>query len=81
MAVIAGANLRDASELDGEACAAIYAPYVIESATTFELDPPGPAEMGRRIADAMRAHAWIVLEQEARVVGYAYGGPFNSREK
>jgi L-amino acid N-acyltransferase YncA len=75
----ASANLRDASELDAAACAAIYAPYVIESAITFEVDPPGPAEMGRRIAAAMRAHAWIVLEQEGRVVGYAYGGPLNTR--
>jgi L-amino acid N-acyltransferase YncA len=77
--VIAGANLRDACQRDGEACAAIYAPYVVESAVTFELDPPGAEEMGRRIADAVGTHAWIVLEQEGRVVGYAYGGPFNSR--
>ncbi len=77
--MIATANVRDASELDGEACAAIYAPYVIESAITFEIDPPGPEQMSSRIAAAVRAHAWVVLEEEGRVVGYAYGGPFNSR--
>ena len=28
---------------------------------------------------AVRTHAWVVLENEGRVVGYAYGGPFSSR--
>jgi phosphinothricin acetyltransferase len=72
-------NVRDASERDAEACAAIYAPYVIDTAITFESHPPLPAEMADRIAAAVRTHAWVVLENEGRVVGYAYGGPFNSR--
>jgi phosphinothricin acetyltransferase len=28
------------------ACAAIYAPYVLETAISFETEPPGPAEIG-----------------------------------
>ena len=72
-------NVRDASERDGEACAAIYAPYVIDTAISFESDPPTGAQMAERIAAAARTHAWVVLEREGRVVGYAYGGPFNSR--
>lgn len=43
-------NVRDASECDAEACAAIYAPYVTDTAITFENDPPLPAEMAERIA-------------------------------
>jgi L-amino acid N-acyltransferase YncA len=35
--------------------------------------------MAVRIAKAMRTHAWLVLEDQGRVVGYAYGGPFMSR--
>ena len=42
--------VRDASEPDGEACAAIYAPYVTDTAITFEIDPPLPAAMSARIA-------------------------------
>jgi phosphinothricin acetyltransferase len=72
-------NVRDASERDAEACAAIYAPYVTDTAITFESDPPCPAEMAERIVTAARTHAWVVLENEGRVVGYAYGGPFKSR--
>ncbi len=57
----------------------IYAPYVTDTAITFESDPPLPAEMAQRIAAAVRTHAWVVLENEGRVVGYAYGAAFKSR--
>lgn len=72
-------KVRDASERDAHACAAIYAPYVTDTAITFESDPPLPAEMAQRIATAVRTHAWVVLENEGAVVGYAYGGPFKAR--
>ncbi len=72
-------NVRDASERDAETCAAIYAPYVTDTAITFESDPPLPGEMAERIATARRTHAWVVLENQDRVVGYAYGSPFKSR--
>jgi L-amino acid N-acyltransferase YncA len=70
---------RAASERDAEACAAIYAPYVTDTAISFESVPPTAAEMAARIASASRRHAWLVLEDQGRVVGYAYGGPFNER--
>jgi L-amino acid N-acyltransferase YncA len=71
--------VRDATEHDAGACAAIYAPYVTDTVITFEDDPPTAQEMARRIATAQRTHAWLVLEDDGRVVGYAYGGPFRSR--
>jgi phosphinothricin acetyltransferase len=71
--------VRAASASDAEACAAIYAPYVLETAVTFELVPPSQREMAQRIASASGSHAWLVLEQEGSVVGYAYGGTFNRR--
>jgi L-amino acid N-acyltransferase YncA len=72
-------GIRDAAQGDGEACAAIYGHYVIDTAVTFETEPPTPAEMAERIARAAGTHAWVVLEHQGRVAGYAYGGPFNSR--
>jgi phosphinothricin acetyltransferase len=72
-------KVRDASERDAGACAAIYAPYVTGTAITFESEPPLPAEMAERIAAALRTHAWVVLEDDGGVVGYAYGGPYKSR--
>jgi L-amino acid N-acyltransferase YncA len=72
-------RVRDATHDDAEACAAIYAPYVTHTAVSFETEPPSPAEMADRIATASRTHAWLVLEDNGRVVGYAYGGPFHRR--
>jgi L-amino acid N-acyltransferase YncA len=71
--------IRDATERDAESCAAIYAPYVTGTAITFETQPPTPAQMAERIAAALRSHAWVVLEDGGRVIGYAYGGPYKSR--
>src|SRR6476620_8502860 len=70
---------RGGDASDAQACAAIYAPYVHETAITFETVPPPPQEMGRRIAAAAETHAWLVLEHGERVVGYAYGGELNRR--
>ncbi|HEX5116865.1 MAG TPA: GNAT family N-acetyltransferase [Pseudonocardiaceae bacterium] len=69
-------TIRDASAGDAPACAAIYAPYVLDTAITFENEPPSAAEMADRIA---AAHAWLVLEEDGRVVGYAYGGQHKAR--
>jgi L-amino acid N-acyltransferase YncA len=72
--------VRDAAEAgDAAACAAIYAPYVRDTAITFEWDPPSEAEMAARIEASRKTHAWLVAEENGRVFGYAYGGPFKSR--
>lgn len=72
-------RVRDASADDAAACAAIYAPYVTDTAVSFETEPPTVAEMGGRIATALRTHAWLVLTDGSRVCGYAYGGRFKER--
>lgn len=72
--------IRDAVAADAEACGAIYAPYVRDTAISFEAEPPTTVEMAGRIAEAQRAHAWLVLEDGGEVVGYAYGGPFMARD-
>jgi L-amino acid N-acyltransferase YncA len=72
-------EIRAATAADGAACAAVYAPYVRHSAITFETEPPTPVEMAGRIAAAQATHAWLVLVDAGRVVGYAYGGPYKVR--
>ena len=71
--------VRDATEDDAAACAAIYEPYVTGTTVTFEDEPPAAEEMARRIGDARRTHAWVVLEDAGRVAGYAHAGPVKPR--
>jgi phosphinothricin acetyltransferase len=71
--------VRLARVADADACAAIYAPYVTDTAISFELEPPSPAEMAVRIASALESHVWVVAEEEGRVIGYAYGARLHMR--
>ncbi len=65
-------RIRLATPADGSALAAIYAPIVIGTATSFELDAPDGEEMGRRIARVTTRTPWLVCEAGGEVVGYAY---------
>jgi L-amino acid N-acyltransferase YncA len=70
-------TIRDASAEDAAACAAIYAPYVLDTVISFETVPPDADEMAARIA---ASHVWLVGEDDGRPVGFAYGGEFNPRD-
>jgi L-amino acid N-acyltransferase YncA len=72
-------ELRPATPADGEALAAIYAPYVLGTPITFEEEPPSAAEMARRVAATLPRHPYLVAVDGARVLGYAYGGTHRSR--
>jgi L-amino acid N-acyltransferase YncA len=68
-----------ADETDASACAEIYAPYVIDTAISFEVEPPTATQMLERIRDAQAHHAWLVAEVDDVIVGYAYGHSFAPR--
>jgi phosphinothricin acetyltransferase len=72
-------RLRLARPDDGPALADIYRPAVTDSATSFELEPPDGAEMGRRVARVLERAPWLVLDDDGRVLGYAYAGPHRDR--
>ena len=69
-------EIRPAVPADAAAIAAIYAPYVTDSAVSFEIEPPSVEEMQERIASA---HTWLVTVEDGEVVGYAYAAPFHRR--
>jgi L-amino acid N-acyltransferase YncA len=66
-------TIRPAAEADAATCAAIYRPFVTDNWVSFELEPPGPAEMARRIAAHGQSHAWLIAECDGVAAGYAYG--------
>ena len=71
--------IRVAAASDSEALAAIYAPVVRDTTISFEVEPPVPDEMARRIAATLPAYPWLVAEREERVIGYAYAGRHRDR--
>jgi len=73
-------SLRLAEARDASALAAIYAPAVLERATSFEFVPPTTDEMARRIAAAAPSFPWIVAERAGEVIGSAYGGRHKERD-
>ena len=72
-------HLRPVREADAPALAAIYAPYVRETAITFEYEPPDAAEFRRRIAAIAPKYPYLVAERDGEVLGYAYTSPLRTR--
>jgi phosphinothricin acetyltransferase len=64
---------------DAAACAAIYAPFVEDSAISFEEQAPDASEMARRIEETSVSHPWIVKEIDGSVAGFAYAAPHRVR--
>jgi L-amino acid N-acyltransferase YncA len=65
--------VRLATEADAAAIAAIYAPYVRETAISFDEVPPTAAEMARRLTAALETYPFLVFDEGQGVLGYAYG--------
>jgi len=72
-------GVRIATEADAGAIAAIYAPYVLETAISFEETPPEPEEMAARIASILKAYPYLVFEDGGQVRGYAFGSQHRSK--
>lgn len=72
-------RLRTAREEDAAALSAIYAPYVRETAITFEYEPPTEEEFRRRIHTTRQRYPYLVAERDGEVLGYAYTGPLRTR--
>src|SRR5437763_5603587 len=71
--------IRLARADDGAAAARIYDPVVARTAISFELDPPRPVEMKRRIVTALAFAPWLVEERDGIVRGYAYASKHRER--
>ncbi len=72
--------IRPAAVADIHTITAIYSHWVVTSAATFEVEPPGEPEMLRRwqaIAEA--GLPFLVAEQEGEVAGYAYATLYRPR--
>ena len=72
--------IRDAKGTNAKAILAIYAPYVEQTAVTFEYNVPSEEEFRKRIETVKQKYPWIVAEADGKIVGYAYASAFKPRD-
>lgn len=72
-------TIRIATPEDTEQLLQIYAPYVTDTAISFEYDVPSVTAFKNRVTNTLQKYPWLVAEQDGRIVGYTYAGPFIAR--
>ena len=72
-------QIRTATETDAEKLLEIYAPYVKNTAITFEYEVPSVEEFRDRIYNTLKRYPYLVAEVEGTIYGYAYVSPFHER--
>ncbi len=75
-----GRRIRSVDPSDAQAVRAIYAPFVSDDATSFEMVVPDPAEMQRRIEAQRDRYPWLVFERDHTILGYAYASAHRARQ-
>lgn len=71
--------IRRASEEDAQAILDVYAPYIKNTAITFEYEVPSLEEFRERIRSTLKKYPYLVAEKEGEILGYAYTGAFVGR--
>ena len=72
--------IRPSSDADLPAITAIYAHHVLHGTGSFETEPPSVADMTARRADVLsKGLPYLVVEQDGKIAGFAYGNWFKPR--
>lgn len=79
MSLEANLVVEEATVEMAEELLAIYAPYVAETAVSFEYDVPTVDDFATRIRRVTSRYPWLVAWRNGRIVGYAYAGTFKDR--
>lgn len=73
-------EVRAATERDAAAVAEIYAPYVSDTAVTFETEILSAGDIVDRMRSGAGLYPWFVAEDDrGAVIGYAYAARFRAR--
>lgn len=73
-------TIRPATVADAQDILDIYAPYIRETAITYEYDVPSLEEFHGRIARTLDKYPYLVAEDACgHILGYAYASPFITR--
>ena len=72
-------RIRTATTADVPALVDIYAPYVRETAISFEYEVPTLQDFESRVTRTLTRYPWIVAERDGTILGYAYASAFHPR--
>lgn len=72
-------SLRAARPEDAAQLLAIYRPYVLHTAISFEYEAPSEAEFRARIEKTLAHYPYIIAERAGEALGYAYASPLHPR--
>ncbi len=73
-------KLRTARLLDAKRLVEIYAPYVTDTAVSFEYEVPAVEEFQRRMEKTLERYPYLVAEKNGRILGYVYASAFIGRK-
>ncbi len=71
--------IRDAQLSDARELLDIYAPYVINTAISFEYDVPSLEEFRTRIRTVKEKYPYLAAVCDGQIVGYCYARQFHER--
>lgn len=71
--------IRNAGIEDAKSLQAIYAPYVLKTAITFDYQVPSITAFEKRIVTISERFPFLVYEEDGQVLGYAYASPYKER--
>lgn len=71
--------IRVAAVEDAEKLLQIYAPYVINTAITFEYEVPTVQEFRKRICHILKRYPYLVAEKNGELLGFTYASAFHER--
>lgn len=72
-------EIRKVTADDAKELLDIYAPYVEQTAITFEYDVPSVGEFVERIKKISSKYPYIAAVEDGKIVGYAYASAFKER--
>lgn len=72
-------QIRTATENDAQALLDIYAPYIQNTAITYEYEVPSLQQFQSRITHTLQKFPYFVAESNGTILGYAYASDYGER--
>jgi phosphinothricin acetyltransferase len=72
-------TIRPALASDASSILAIYAPFILNTAVSFETEVPSKENFSQRILTTLETYPWLVYESDGTIAGYAYASRHRER--